>query len=108
MQGKERVQMLMSGYADFMFYKKKNIYLPTLKSWKSQGVTSLEGNGDRGLDPPGEVGRPSLLIVCTELLRSLCERDDDDWSRCPVVRTLNSDPLDDSWPSSPRKFEIFL
>ena len=42
----------------------------TLKSWKSQGVTSLEGSGVRGLELDGDIGRPSILMVCAELLRS--------------------------------------
>ena len=31
----------------------------TLKSWNSQGVTSLDVMGDLGLELPGDSGRPS-------------------------------------------------
>lgn len=79
----------------------------TLKSWKSQGVTSLEGSGLRGLELAGEQPWPSVLLVCTELCRAFRDCDEVEWS-LPVVRMLVSELLDESSPSSPKKAPSLL
>ena len=75
----------------------------TLKSWKSHGTTSLEGNGVLGLELPGEIGRPSSRLACLEPCR-----EEEVCSRCMVLGMLMSELRGDWRPSSPENPVTFL
>ena len=74
------------------------MYELTLKSWKSHGVTSLDGSGVLGRDPVGEADAvaSSRLPWCPWRIEPCF--DDDVCSRCRVAGILVSELFDDCRP----------